>query len=123
MKLAPFRRGFLLGAAAAIALPTALFLAGLVFERIIDPGGPPLEQAFEKLRPGMTRSEVLAIMPAGGETTREFRFWHPEHYFWEHSAGRRIQAAEFMLWRSRVVVVTVAFDAEGKAIYAVRGGT
>lgn len=123
MKLSPFRRGFLLGVSAAIALPIALLLGATAYERFIDPDGPPLSRAFKKLRPGMTRAEVLAIMPAGGEATKEFRFWHPEEYFWEHSAGRRIQAAEFMLWRSRLVVVTVAFDAEGQAIYAVRGGT
>jgi hypothetical protein len=123
MKLSPFRRGFLLGVTAAVVLTSALLLAGAVFERIIDPGGAPLSRAFKKLRPGMTRTEVLAIMPAGGEAAKEFSFWHPEEYFWEHSAARRVQAADFIRWQSRVVVVSVAFDAEGRAIYAVRGGT
>lgn len=123
MKLSPFWRGFLLGASAAAALPIALLLAGAAFERIIDPAGPPLSRAFKKPRPGMTRAEVLAIMPAGGEATKEFSFWHPESYFWEDSVARRVQAAEYIRWQSRVVVVSVAFDAEGRAIYAVRAGT
>lgn len=123
MKLSPFWRGFLVGVSAAIALPIGLLLGATAYERFIDPDGPPLSRAFTKLRPGMTRAEVLAIMPAGGEATKEFSFWHPENYLWEHSVARRVQAAEFIRWQSRVVVVSVAFDAEGRTIYAVRGGT
>ncbi|HMO64793.1 MAG TPA: hypothetical protein PKE47_06165 [Verrucomicrobiota bacterium] len=123
MKLNPFQRGFLAGLLAGWAPLVVLLLAILVVQRVVDPAAPRLGRAFLQLRPGMPRAEVEAVLGAPGERSDSFLLAQRAGYEWEHAAAGRLGAAYFLTWATRGLRVTVAFDAEDRAIFAARGGT
>lgn len=123
MKLSPFQRGFLAGLLGGWAPLLALILVIFVMQRVVDPGAPALGRAFLQLRPQMTRGEVEAILGAPGERRDAFALAQRAGYEWEHAAAERLGAAYFLTWATRALRVTVAFDAEDRALYAARGGT
>lgn len=123
MRLSPFQRGFLAGLGAGWAPLVLLILGILAAQRLVDPGAPALGRAFLQLRPGMSRAEVEAVMGAPGERRDAFVLARRAGYEWEHAAAERLGAAYFLTWSTRALRVTVAFDAEDRALYAARGGT
>lgn len=124
MKLTPFQRGMVTGVLVGWAPLLAFVLVVVLLLNFgSEPEGRRLNHAFAQLRPGMSNAEVEAIMASPGERKETFFLAQRAGYEWEHAAGERVGAAYFLTWSAFDLRITVAFDANDKAIYAARGGT
>lgn len=79
---------------------------------------------FDRLRPEMTREEVIAIMGSAGTRLNEFRLPQKTGHEMEYYLAQRIGAAYFIYWDVFPAVGQIAaFDTRDRLIFKASGGT
>ena len=88
------------------------------------PSDRRFEDSFNRISPGMTENEVVRILGAPTERSRDFRLAQPHGYDKEYAEAAKSGCDHYLLWRrGGHFVYAVGFTRDGKYCYAARGGT
>jgi hypothetical protein len=114
---------YLLVAGVSIAI-IVIFLWAVVFSSRVSSGEYAFTKTFEKITPGSSEAQVVALLGHPDEKGLNFRLGQYDGFEKAYQRASESNANNYWFWfRGVDIVYTVGFDEQGKVVVAEHGGT